>query len=185
MVAMSNLFTLPKMAPPASDQELRDRCNELKDALIKGHMDEGMAEIVSAHTRLILRYYEDVKRHACISFDSASKVACIGFYVFIGTLICTLLLDFISRTFEMHGVLLTVAILGTVSGALIEVIAGVTFWLYSRVARQFNAFHICLERTHRYLLAYVIANHVKDNRDQSLVDLLKIMANAPMIPLEK
>jgi hypothetical protein len=72
-------------------------------------------------------------------------------------------------------------IVGLVSGALMEFIAGVSFWLYSRGAKQFGAFHICLERTHRYLLAYKIADQIEDGKDQTLRDLVCIMANAPMI----
>ena len=70
---------------------------------------------------------------------------------------------------------------GLVSGALMEFVAGVSFWLYSRGAKQFGAFHICLERTHRYLLAYKIAEQIEDRKDETLRDLVCIMANAPMI----
>src|SRR6202795_1901980 len=70
---------------------------------------------------------------------------------------------------------------GLVSGALMEFVAGVSFWLYSRGAKQFGAFHICLERTHRYLLAYKIAEKIEKNRDQTLEKIVCIMANAPMI----
>jgi hypothetical protein len=76
---------------------------------------------------------------------------------------------------------LTVASVGVVSGVLIEFIAAINFWLYSRGAKQFGAFHICLERTHRYLLAYKISEQIKESRDKTLGDLVCIMANAPMV----
>jgi hypothetical protein len=181
-------FGIPKMLPPASNEDVEKRCNELRSALKKAGMEDGMAEIVSAHTKLILQYYEDVKRHACVSFDSANTVAFIGFAVLIVTLIFTIVIDVTpqhsAQLPSQPQSLLTVPILGAVSGVLIEFIAGVTFFLYARVARQFNAFHICLERTHRYLLAYAITNDVKENKDQGLADLVKVMANAPMIQLE-
>jgi hypothetical protein len=81
----------------------------------------------------------------------------------------------------MTGISLTVGGIGVVSGVLIEFIAAITFWLYSRVSSQFGAFHICLERTHRYLLAYKISEQIKGDRDATLRDLVCIMANAPMI----
>jgi hypothetical protein len=47
--------------------------------------------------------------------------------------------------------------------------------------KQFGAFHICLERTHRYLLAYKMVRETKDNSDGTIRDLACIMAKAPMI----
>ena len=78
---------------------------------------------------------------------------------------------------------LTVGGIGLVSGLLIEFIAGVNFWLYGRAARQFEAFHICLVRAHRYLTAYKISEKVNGNSDETLQKLICIMANAPMIPM--
>ena len=47
--------------------------------------------------------------------------------------------------------------------------------------KQFSAFHICLERTHRYLIAYKIADTIEHDKDETLQKLVCIMANAPMI----
>ena len=55
------------------------------------------------------------------------------------------------------------------------------FWLFGRAAKQFNALHICLKRTHRYLIAYKIGENIGNNRDEMLGKLVCIMANAPMI----
>jgi hypothetical protein len=74
-----------------------------------------------------------------------------------------------------------VGTIGTVSGVLIEFIAAIAFWLYARAARQFGAFHICLERTHRYLIAYKIADGMKEHKDATFRDLVCIMANASTI----
>jgi hypothetical protein len=76
---------------------------------------------------------------------------------------------------------LTVEGIGIISGFFIEFIAVINFWLYSRVANQFGASHICLERTHRYLIAYKIAQQIETDKDKTLRDLVCIMAQAPMI----
>jgi hypothetical protein len=44
------------------------------------------------------------------------------------------------------------ASLGVTAGSLIQVISGINFYLYARAARQFAAFHVCLERTNRFIL---------------------------------
>jgi len=52
--------------------------------------------------------------------------------------------------------------LGVISGLIVQLFAGVAFYLYQKVADQFSAFHICLERTHRYLVAYKMAEEIKN-----------------------
>ena len=71
--------------------------------------------------------------------------------------------------------------IGLISGAFIEFIAGVQFWLYSRASKQFSAFHICLERTHRYLVAYKIAEEAGSRKEDVLERIACIMVSAPMI----
>ena len=142
--------------------EKRKICDELKNAVDTGHV----GEIVSTHEQLILDYYQDVLGQAQKSFASAKSVASIGFWVLIVTLAYVLVIDALThvRGFAMTEPSLKIGGLGVASGALIEFIAGVNFWLYSRASKQFSAFHICLERTHRYLVAYKIAEGVGDKR---------------------
>jgi hypothetical protein len=154
-------------------------CDELGRAIDS----DKMGEIVAKHERLILQYYRDVQKQANDSFDTARMAAKIGFCVLIVTLVYTLTMDGLIRFDKLQPGsrnFMTVAITGAVSGALIEFIAGIAFWLYSRGARQFGAFHICLERTHRYLLAFKITEKM-EKRDETLHNLVCIMANAPMI----
>ena len=75
-----------------------------------------------------------------------------------------------------------VGTIGLISGSIVELIAGTQFFLYRNSAKQFGAFHICLERTHRYLLAYTMAEQIRaEDKDKTLEKILCIMANAPMI----
>ena len=158
--------------------KLEQTCDELKVALDQGKI----GDIVAKHEKLILHYYEDVQHQAKQSFNTARTAARIGFGVLIFTVVYALTFDALHR----FGIIttassLTIAGIGIVSGTLIEFIAAVAFWLYARGAKQFSAFHICLERTHRYLLAYKIAEQLGDRKDESLQELVSIMANAPMI----
>jgi hypothetical protein len=112
-----------------------------------------------------------------------------GFIVLIVTLGYALVFDALNRFpklgLSLTKASLTVAGVGVVSGILIECIAGINFWLYARGSRQFGAFHICLERTHRYLLAYKIAEEIKEGKDNTITSLVCIMANAPMITQDR
>jgi hypothetical protein len=155
-------------------------CEELGEAIDSGKV----GEIVAKHEKLILQYYEDVQKQATDSFRSAKRVAAIGFTVLIITWLYTLGLDFSSHLPFFHSTSANQASaikIGVISGSLIEFIAGVNFWLYSKAARQFGAFHVCLERTHRYLVAYKIGEETGSKRESVLASLACIMASAPMI----
>jgi hypothetical protein len=111
--------------------------------------------------------------------------------VLIGTVIFALVFDALGRLGklppatelnpELSWTPLITVVASTLTGIVIEGVAALAFVLYGRTARQFAAFHICLERTHRYLLAYKMAHDTKNNQDETIRDLVCIMANAPMI----
>ena len=79
------------------------------------------------------------------------------------------------------------ATLGVIAGALIQVISGITFYLYSRTARQFAGFHICLERMDRYLLANSYCENLSTDaaKDDCRRNIINIMATAPMLTVEQ
>jgi len=168
---------------PGANAEAERICAEVGVALDAGKL----GDIVAKHEQLIRNYYVDVQDQARRSFDAAIFAAEIGFWVLIGTLVCALIIDVLSLYYKnpaMTKVSLTVGGVGLVSGFLIEFIAGVAFWIYAQGAKQFSAFHICLERTHRYLLAYKMVEKLESKRDDTLRDLICIMAKAPMITRE-
>jgi hypothetical protein len=155
-------------------------CEELAEAVDNGKV----GEIVAKHEKLILQYYVDVQNQASTSFKAARTVAYIGFAVLIMTWLYTLGLDIFSNLPVFHGSSAhpeSAVKVGVVSAALIEFIASINFWLYSKASKQFGAFHICLERTHRYLVAYKIGEETGSRREAVLEQLACIMASAPMI----
>src|SRR4030095_2642243 len=141
--------------------------------------------MVETVQRQILRYYTDVGRQACESFESAKRVAKWGFFLLVATIAYAVLVDIAghlnSKWFNTTYQGMSVGTIGLIAGGIVEFIAGVQFVLYGKAIKQFGAFHICLERTHRYLLAYKIAEKIDHNREQTLEKIVCIMANAPMI----
>lgn len=161
--------------------EKQTHCEKIKRALDKGTL----GEIVETHENLVEQYYEDVREQANKSFMSAKRVAWMGFCILFLTVAYVLITDYFSRAsvlgFSMAQTSMTAASIGVISGAVIEFIAAINFLLYARASKQFGAFHICLERMHRYLIAYKIAAELKERREETLEALVCIMANAPMI----
>jgi hypothetical protein len=159
--------------------EKHQACDRIAIAVLSGRLGDTVRE----HENLIVQYYEDVQEQAKRSFNTAILISKIGFGVLIVTLVYALVFDGLHRFFpnKVAESSFTITSVGVVSGIVIEFIAAVAFWLYSRGAKQFGAFHICLERTHRYLLAYKMVEELGPAKDQTLRDLVCIMAGAPMI----
>lgn len=164
-----------------STETKKESCKEVGKALDHG----SVGEMVEKHEELILKYYADVQAQAQQSFREAKRAVQVGFAVLILT--CTYTLAFhLARSlrpdiFKFDPQSMSPMSIGLISGAMIEFIAGVQFWLYSKASKQFGAFHICLERSHRYLVAYKFAQETGDRREQVLENLACIMARAPMI----
>jgi hypothetical protein len=143
----------------AADIAFKKHCLELGEAIGKHDVGETTAKV----QQLIMRYYSDVQEQARQSFKSAKDVALLGFALFAATILYVIFADAMPHI-------------------RVEVIAGTQFFLYRNSAKQFGAFHICLERTHRYLLAYTMAEQIgAKDKDKTLEKIVCIMANAPMI----
>jgi hypothetical protein len=75
---------------------------------------------------------------------------------------------------------MSVGQIGLLGSSIVEAIAGLQFYLYGKATRQCGAFHICLERTRRYLLAYKIAEQMNSGKDEALQKIVCIIS-WPMI----
>jgi hypothetical protein len=131
--------------------------------------------IASLHTGMILDYYRDVRRQAQQSFIAALVAASIG------------TLFFLYALWPMaHAEGGTASRVGLIAGGLIQVISAINFYLYSRASRQFAVFHICLERTNRFLLANSLCENLvcKDYKDKTRMELIDLIAKAPMLTVE-
>ena len=172
---------LRRAAGPSIGEKLR-ACEDLSKAM----NGPDIGEIVAKTERLVLHYYKDVQAQAISSFRSAQRVARIGFAVLVISLLYVATIDVLSHIaglswFQMRTEGMNIGWVGVASGLVVEFIAAVNFWQYRHATNQFGAFHICLERTHRYLLAYKMAEKLGVNREQTLEKLVCIMAHAPMI----
>lgn len=180
--------TLEADIADAQVEEPPDSTTKAKACHALGNAMNGpdIGEIVAKTEKLILHYYEDVQNQAVQSFRSAKVAAYIGFGVLLLSIGYLVTVDFLILIGQVtrpanEATRMDIAWVGVASGFIVEFIAGVNLLLYGRAARQFGTFHICLERTHRYLVAYKMADKIKGDKDGTLEKLVCIMANAPMI----
>jgi hypothetical protein len=150
-------------------EALRAQCHEIAFTA-----PDNTHKIASLLSEMILNYYQDVRSQAQQSFWCALGAAIIGTGFFV----------YAAHQGMNSG--LNEASIGLIAGALIQVISGISFYLYSKTARQFSSFHICLERTNRFLLANTLCENLKnpDKKDSLREELIKIVANAPMLTID-
>ena len=70
------------------------------------------------------------------------------------------------------------ALIPLISGAIIEVIAGVNFYLYGQTTKQLSSFYRKLDRTQRFLLANSICESLEGETKQTTrSEIVKIISS--------
>jgi hypothetical protein len=115
-------------------------------------------------------YYERALWEGRQSFLSALVAAAVGLVLFATA---------IGFSFATNRV--NAALISALGGAIVEVIAGLNFWLYAKVAKQLDAFHVRLERTQRFLLANSVAqNLIEPDKTKALSQLVVTISTSPI-----
>ncbi|MFI5840349.1 hypothetical protein ACIA8K_11650 [Catenuloplanes sp. NPDC051500] len=127
---------------------------------------KNIQEVAAAQFSLSNAYYENVLLQAKRSFGAAVIAASLGTFFF-----------FAAVAIVVAQAQFQAAVVSVISGSVVQVIAGLNFWLYSRTSSQLNAFHARLERMQKYLLANSVCANLSDEaRDSAMSDLVKTIA---------
>jgi len=112
-------------------------------------------EMAAATNQQLLGYYINGLKQSSSSFRAALAVATAGVVFFI-----------IAITFLVLTEAPDISIVSAIGGAIVEVIAGLMFYLYSKTTTQLDAYRISMEQTQRFLLANSIALSLKDMEEE-------------------
>jgi hypothetical protein len=146
--------------------ELNVTCDKLASAEVSD-----TNAIAALLLKMSLRYYADVLRQAQQSFFLSLGAAAVGIAFFL-----------YAAWSSMHG---GQAKIGIITGALIEAISAIGFYLYGRAASQFGSFHICLERMNRFLIANSMCESMEpQKRDEVRSALVDVIAHAPLLTFD-
>ncbi len=125
-------------------------------------------KIAAAQIGLLTEYYNAVLFQAKDSYNSARTVAVIGSAIFMVSVIVLLATG-----------LQSVAVIGTIGGAIVEAISGLQFYLYSKTSSQLSAFHTRLARLQNFLLANSICESLTDPaKSDARTELIKTISTA-------
>jgi hypothetical protein len=156
--------------------ELKNACNTIATT------PKGDTRALASHlNKMILAYYEDVRRQAQQSFHSAVAMGTVGAALFFFG--CY---EAMRQGPGQSAASFTPAAIAVIGGALVQTLSGLQFFIYGRAARQFQSFHICLERMNRFLLANTIVESLTHEpaQEKARLELMHQIVTAPMLVLD-
>jgi transcriptional regulator with XRE-family HTH domain len=144
--------------------ERNDAVKELSEA-----MPDDIQAIASAQLKILDSYHREVLIQAKNSFRWALISSGAGFLFFLASVV-----------FLLYEQPRNQAIIPLVSGTVIEVIAGVNFYLYGRATTQLSSFHRKLDQTQRFLLANSMCESLDGEAKQTArAELVKTVSSLP------
>ena len=163
LISFKLFFDKKKMA--SEDNEVSNEVQKVITQLITIE-EENKVDVLSLMIKNVAElreYYVINKQQARNSFSAALFICILGFLIFASGVI----LSYYSPTES-------VIQYTTISGAIVEIIAGLFFWLYSKATKQINLFHSSLLGTQKFLTAIQLVNEIsKDNKDQIYSYIIK------------
>jgi hypothetical protein len=98
--------------------------------------------IAAAQIKILDSYYREVLTQSQRSFNYALWASIVGLLLFLSAML-----------YSINDKLRNSASIPLISGAIVEVLAGINFYLYGKTAMQLKEFHQRLDKTQRFLLA--------------------------------
>src|SRR6266700_21563 len=124
-------------------------------------------QVAASQLAIVNSYYESVLMQAQQSFVWALRAAGVGLLFFIAAVSFILL-----KQTE------NVAVISLISGALVDVISAINFYLYSRASSQLASFHTYLDRTQRFILANSVCENLSGEIKQATrAELVRTIAD--------
>lgn len=131
--------------------------------------EDGNRDVISLminNVSELREYYVISKRQANRAFSSTLLVCILGFIIFVAGIIVAALTN------------QELALYTTISGCVVEVIAGLFFWLYRNTMEQLNLYHERLGCTEKYLTAMQLAENMspekKDDTYKYIIEMILI-----------
>ncbi|MCP4374180.1 MAG: hypothetical protein GY797_39665 [Deltaproteobacteria bacterium] len=115
-----------------------------------------ISQVAASQLDISNTYYESVLFQAQQSFRWAIIGAGVGIIFFV-----------VAIGFVLYNQPTPVSTISVVTGALVEVLSGINFWLYRQTARQLEVFHSRLEQTQRFILANSVCENLEGETKQA------------------
>ena len=151
---------LDKKKAESEDKEVADDVQKTISNILTLNKEDKHDDVLTLMIKNVgeLReYYVINKQQARNSFSAALFISFLGFILFAAGVILT-------YSYKSENVIQY----STIGGAIVEIIAGLFFWLYSKATKQINLFHSSLLNTEKFLTAIQLVDKLSsENRDKA------------------
>lgn len=154
-----------------NNKESKNIKQETEDILkdVQNQPDYDIFKLLYKNVRESTEYYIISKRQANKSFTLAIISCFLGVIIYIGGFLIVAFLD------------KNITILTTIAGTIVELIAGLSFWMYNKCLKQLNEYHKRLSSTEKYLTSIQLADKMESNRREDMYGWIieKVMLSDP------
>lgn len=136
-----------------NSKENKNIKQETEDTLknIQNQPDYDVFKLLYKNVRESTEYYIISKRQANKSFTLAIISCVFGVIIYICGFIIVAILD------------KDITFFTTIAGTVVELIAGLSFWVYNKCIKQLNEYHKRLNSTEKYLTSIQMADKMNEN----------------------
>jgi hypothetical protein len=137
------------------NDEIKEEVSRVVSIIDTGDTD--VLKLMIKNVAELREYYVINKQQARNSFSAALFISVLGFILFAAGVIIS-----------YYSTLPNIIQYSTIGGAVVEIIAGLFFWLYSKAITQINLFHTSLLKTEKFLTAIQLVDKISpENRDKT------------------
>lgn len=155
---IGSLFVLTSMVFRFIKNENTNIKQETEDVVkdIQNQPDYDVFKLLYKNVRESTEYYIISKRQANKSFILAIISCVLGVFIYMCGFLIVAFLD------------KNITILTTISGTVVELIAGLSFWMYSKSLKQLNEYHRRLSSTEKYLTSIQMADKLESSEREKM-----------------
>ena len=141
------------------DKEVKEEVEKTINNIIsiKEEKQNDVLSLMINNVAELREYYVINKQQARNSFSAALFICILGFIIFSAGVVIT-------YTNKGENIIQYT----TIAGSIVELIAGLFFWLYSKAIKQINIFHSSLLGTQKFLTAIQLVENVSDNKKDEI-----------------
>lgn len=114
--------------------------------------DKNVLNMMMDNVSELREYYVISKQQARRSFSAALFICFLGIFIYLLGIIAYIVLD------------KNISIISVISGTVVEVIAGLFFWLYREATKQLGVYHQRLRSTEKYLTVMQIIREMPEDK---------------------
>lgn len=124
----------------------------IKDITIENNENDNVLELMLKNVKELREYYVISKQQARKSFSAALFICFFGIFIYVLGIISVMIFD------------KNISVISIIGGTVVEVIAGLFFWLYREATKQLSIYHQRLGSTEKYLTVIQIIRELPEDK---------------------